>query len=92
MNTWYVSEDGTGSSPGCTPVRLFEETSALEDLKLSFRFPSEETEVRSHFVILSSQSPVLKTIEIDLCSIELSLLFKGSVSDQRNDLNNFGLK
>jgi hypothetical protein len=43
-NTWFVGDDN-GSKAGCTPVSLFEETSALEDLTLSFRFPSEETKV-----------------------------------------------
>ena len=44
--TWY--ESGSSSHAGCTPVNLFEEVSSLEDLTITFRFPSEETKVRGY--------------------------------------------
>ena len=47
-STWY--QDSPSSIGGCTPVNLFDEVSSLEDLTISFRFPSEETKVSNLFV------------------------------------------
>ena len=71
--TWYVNEDGGSNPGGCTPVDLFQETSALKDLKISFRFPSEETKVKGFYLKVFKMQMLLNKEVLVMSSKRLTL-------------------